>query len=36
MAIPKYKQWAMASAATFTVCSIAMSKFAVVWSHSGK
>ena len=36
IASPMYKQWAMGSAATFTVCNIAMFKFAVVWSHSGK
>ena len=36
IASPMYKQWAMGSEATFTVCNIAMFKFAVVWSHSGK
>ena len=36
IAAPIYKQWAMGSAATFTVCNIAMFKFAVVWSHSKK
>ena len=36
IAVPKYNQWAMASAATFTVCNIAMFKFAVVWSNSDK